>query len=245
MSAVVLAVLGLVLLVGRPRVRIHHIHQSGFAHATAHQWLAMLDHHGPLADVITLTETAGDTARQALTEWVKRNEGWHLFHPAGVGPGQCAILSRSPIVYARAQQLTRLRLKSARKALIHAVIANTFGIRWDVSHLPAHNGGLRRGWPTKVYLSALLTLGRLTHDWRVVVADWNADPRRRRIRKLITIPGLRWAVGKRQHGTHGNRVIDGVQTNLRVIGHSRTLPKIDGFDHAAVLTVLERRKAGR
>jgi len=217
-------------------VNVRHIHLSGFAHASAGQWTGMLEELTPLCDVLTLTEVAGKIPRRVLDRWALAN-GWHLHHPTGAGPGQCAILSRRPIRWGHAPLLTGLVLKTARKAAIHAASGRTYGIRWRVWHSPAHNGGLRPGWPTKVYLSALARLRRSKPLPQVVAADWNADLRRREIRDRLRLPGLHWATGADQAPTLHGRLIDGLQTNLRCEG-SRTLRHVGGFDHAPVLTIL-------
>lgn len=228
------ALLALLGLAGARYFRvIKHAHQSGKHNATPDQWRAMLTGLAKYHQVITLTECS--QRRDVIAAWAEANH-WHLHHPEQPGGAECAILSRRPISHGRIRRLTRLTLKSARKAPITSVIARTFGIRFDVLHTPAHTHGLRAAgktsWPTKVYHSMLDGLRRiLPAKPRTVVGDWNLPINEAAIRALLELPGLTFAVPPKP--THGDRTIDGAQTNLTVV-HVETLERFPGFDHAPV-----------
>jgi hypothetical protein len=74
----------------------------------------------------------------------------------------------------------------------------------------------------------------------VIDGDWNLDVRRPVVRRFFAtfFPRLHWTHDRHTRGTHGNRLIDGTLTNLRVVQPARTLTRMDGFDHAATLTIL-------
>lgn len=223
---------------------VHQSGKSGKVHATAQQWGAMLDHHAEVADVIELTEGSSPSARAGIEHWLHAHPEWNGVYPRGYGLNECAILSREPLLRPRSHRLTRLRLHGARKAPIYDLSARTFGTRFHVWHSPAHNGGLAPGWPTRVYLSAMSTYRDLLTGaaGRVVSADWNLDLRRADVRHALELPGLTWAVGPHQAPTLDRRVVDGIQTNLPIRRRSTTLDAVDGFDHRAVLTVLDEGK---
>lgn len=223
----------------RKREPVWVVEQSGWAHATAAQWDHMLSVHGEYADVILLTECAH--RHEVLADWAAKHD-WHLHHPESDGASECAILSRRKIKRRRARRLTRLTLRTARKAPIYSVSGTTFGIRFRVWHSPAHNGGLSHvgkfAWPTKVYLSALAGFHFGKFRRQVVAGDWNLDLLRQTVRRVLRLPGLRWAISLDQQGTHGDRLIDGMQTNVAVAKEPVTLKPIPAFDHRAVLVAL-------
>lgn len=224
--------------------KVRHVHLSGKVgkvHATRDQWLSALDvlskvDHEP-TDVITLTETPTAEAGRAVTDWAFER-GWDIFRPKGYGKDECTILSRTPITRGRAKRLTRFVLKGARQAPIYDISARTCGIRFHVWHSPAHNGGLKPGWPTMVYMSAMSVLRKVGKGLHAYCADWNADLRRGEVQDTLHIPGMIWAVGHDQKSTIDNRVIDGVQANAKIVKRTVTLKKLPGFDHHPVLTVL-------
>lgn len=222
-----------------------HVHQSGKSgkvFATKAEWKAMLDTHsvvgGQQIDLITLTETSSALAGEAVHEWATENK-WHIYRPTGYGPDEITLLSRTPLSRRRARRLTRLTLRSARKAPIYDVSAVVCGVRWHNWHSPAHNEGLAPNWPTKVYLSALRTLRLVGKGLHAYTGDWNVDLGNPKMRQRLRLPGMRWAVGPNQKGTLGKRIIDGVQTNVPIVRYSVTLPACKGFDHHAIYTVLE------
>lgn len=221
---------------------------SGRYDASRAHLVAALDEFAAQADVIPPTEVGEDGARRTLHDWAKRND-WHLWHPVRRGAAECAVLSRWPFDRRAAWRLTNLVLQSARTAPIYLTAARLKGGPWiGVWHSPAHTEGLRPGlWPTRVYLSALtgLRTGRMRMHGGgcALTGDFNLDLSRPAIRSQLAepFPHMRWGWTRRQAPTEGGRVIDGVLTNLPIRVPSVTLPPMDGFDHRAVLTVLETR----
>lgn len=232
-------------------MNLRHVHASGRFTASPEQLVTALTLYatGYRADVITLTEVSPDKYDEPLARWAV-GAGWHLHHPTGPGRDECAILSRQRFESRGVHRLTDLTLKVGRTAPIYLITAKVHDGPWfGVWHSPAHNGGLKpQFWATRVYLSALqgLRAARMTMrggDGVVLAADWNLDLRRPLIRDHLSkpYPHMRFASSRTSQPTNGGRVIDGVLTNLHIAHRSRTLPEQPGFDHAAVLTVLERR----
>lgn len=232
------------------RKKSHHdvsvVHQSGFAHADYDQWTAMLKRNAVIdrhpTHVMLTTESASHEARSAIADFC-RKAGLDYYHPEGAGPGQCALMAREEITREKVERLTDLTLKSARKAPINAVRGYVYDSYWDVWHSPAHNDRLSPGWPTKVYFSSMAGLEAMGGSTRAVFADWNAPLDAPHIQRELLLPGMKWAVGHHQHGTHGKHLIDGgqVSKNIEILHRSRTLREIPGapdFDHRGIQTVL-------
>jgi hypothetical protein len=74
----------------------------------------------------------------------------------------------------------------------------------------------------------------------VLAGDWNLPPEL--LVKVSPFKHLEWAGEKDQKPTEGGRVIDGFLTNLDVETPAKTLPMQPGFDHRAVLAVLNTRR---
>lgn len=224
---------------------IRHVHLSGKFTVTGREMRDALDVFSDTtkADVITLTEVSPDHLREPLRDWARDNH-WHLYHPQASGQSECAILARRPIVDTRSYLLTHLHINVGRTAPLYLVCGLIEGGPWFATwHTPAHTFGLRPGvWATRVYLSALRGLKvarlRLQGHGIVVVADWNMDLSRERVRRRLKRPyrHLRWAVGRNQGPTNTGRVIDGVLTNLIIARRSVTLAARKGFDHRPILT---------
>jgi hypothetical protein len=224
------------------------IHASGRFDAGVPNLTTALDAYAQQADVITLTEVSPAAYGPALRAWVKR-EGWHLWHPRNGNADECAILSRTPLDQRKAWQLSDLPIPGRGGAQVYLVAAHVKGGPWvAVWHTPAHNSGLSKvgkaKTATRVYLAALARLHTLRlrmHGGGVVFcADWNLDLRRPTVRAQLAkpYPRMKWGWTPGQKNTEGGRVIDGVLTNLPILGPSVTLPTRTGFDHRAVLTVL-------
>jgi hypothetical protein len=226
---------------------------SGRFDATRPQILNALDVYADEgADVMTWTEVGTDQAAKALDYWC-RTHGWDLHHPQGRGKAECAVLVRKlagGIGRTRAQRLTHLTLRTARSAPLYAVGAevhfddSTLPVWFWKWHSPAHNDGLKPGlWPTRVYRAAMVglrTARRRVRGGVVIDGDWNVSLERPAMRAFFRafFPRLHWTHDAKTRGTHGNRLIDGTLTNLRVIQPARTLTRMDGFDHQATLTIL-------
>lgn len=230
--------------------------QSGHNTATADQLTAALTSHKKTLDravpdgaskVILLTEQAADKFAAPLTAWADAND-MNVYHPTARGADECAILSSRPLKHQTYFKLTDLTLDpkvTHRTAPLFVIAAKPEGDDWiGVWHSPAHSDGLKpRIWATKVYLSALDGLKR----WRMTVkgrpsigGDFNADPNRDRILKILTakFPRMHWAGEADQQPTEGGRVIDGLLTRRKVLRSAETLRRQEGFDHKPVLIVL-------
>lgn len=235
-----------------------HVRISGEASATENQWWDALDYGCILhdADVIDLSEVAA--RHDFLLGWAELN-GYHVAHSEKRGEAENAVLVRKgfgDILLVRHPLLTPLRLRTARRAPLHAIKVlireYTTGCRiWvTATHAPAHvegRGGLLRGWASKVYRSAMLGWTELTYgrraDGRIISADWNLDLRRRWVRAYLRslFPGTRpgWDFKNLpDRGTIGaRRLIDGPRSDLPIVEHSRVLKPMPGFKHRAVRTV--------
>lgn len=234
---------------------------SGKVTATPDQLVAEIRHHvhtlehrAPNARRLGIlhTELSPDKYDEPLRDLV-RDLGWWLFHPRGIpGADECAILSSVPFEDHAAWRLTELTLTKAttgRTAPICLVAAKmSDGGPWLADwHTPAHNGGLDpKTWPTKVYLSALEGLKVAsrdmghTGDGKVIAADWNVALERGEVRDRLgkPYPHMEWSWHRGQAPTEGGRVIDGFLTNLPIRRRAETLPRVSGFDHHAVFSVL-------
>ena len=236
-------------------MNIRHVHASGRFTATPEQLAAALTFYATdpavKADVITLTEVSPAHLRPALRVWAAKS-GWHRHHPPGAGKSECAVLARAPypFTHTQASRLSPLTLRSGRNTPLYAVDAEVKGGPWfSVTHTPAHNGGLdptgKTAWPTRVYLS--VTAGwhaarmRMHGGGVVLAADWNLDLSRKAVRDRLArpYPRMTWGWHSAQQPTEGGRVIDGILTTLPHGDSVTLLPSRPGFDHRAVLTVLE------
>lgn len=231
---------------GPPLTFVHASGKASKPAATGAQMASALDAYTEAgAQVITLTEVAGLEMTTTLASWAKTNR-WHLYHPSAVGQRECAILSRKPFDRTKAQRLTDLTLKTGRTAPLFLVSAHIKGGPWvAVWHSPAHTQGLKAGlWPTRVYRSALTGLLKARMRMRgsgfVLAGDWNLRPEL--LTKVSPFKHLTWAGAAHQKPTEGGRVIDGFLTNLDVAEPAVTLPPEPGFDHRAVLAVLNTRR---
>lgn len=240
-----------------------HVRISGEASATEDEWWDALDEWSNFdtdlfnADVIDLSEVGGKA--DFLRAWAELNR-YHLAHSTKRGESENAVLVAKgfgDILLVRHPLLTPLRLRTARKAPLHAIKVlireHTTGCRiWDTAtHAPAHiegRGGLLRGWASRVYRSVMLGWTELTYgrraDGRIISADWNLNLRRRWVRAYLRslFPGTRpgWDYGNLPErgtiGAHG-RLIDGPRSDLPIVEHSVILKPMPGFKHRAVRTV--------
>jgi hypothetical protein len=226
-----------------------HVHQSGFPATTKAEMKTALEYFTSAevdADVITLTAVTGQGARQAVWEWANA-KGWHWWMPTCPGCDG-AVLSAKPISKRKQWRLTRLLLRTNRRTPIRMIAGKVEGHGWFGSvHLPAHTGGLRPSWPTRVFLSALAGLRIRATQMRgrkVIGGDWNLDLRRDKMLAVLTrgFPGFRFSAHDGQKPTFPPRVIDGMMGNRMVREKAETLKQLDGFDHRGVLTVWGKRR---
>jgi endonuclease/exonuclease/phosphatase (EEP) superfamily protein YafD len=228
---------------GAPLTVVHASGKASKPAATAGQLNTALDWYATQADVITLTEVAGTDVSAALVLWAGAH-GWHLYHPSGAGKSECAVLSKKPFGATKALRLTDLTLKTGRTAPLYLIAAHIKGGPWvPVWHSPAHTHGLKPGlWPTRVYRSALAGLlaarMKLRGGGVILGGDWNLRPEL--LVKVAPFKHLTWAGAANQKPTEGGRVIDGFLTNLHVATPAVTLPAQPGFDHKAVLVVVNK-----
>lgn len=240
-----------------------HVRISGEASAGELDWWDALDYWAwpdqgsDPADVIDLSEVAA--RHNFLLGWAELN-GYHVAHSEKRGEAENAVLVRKDfgdILLVRHPLLTPVRLRTARRAPLHAikVLIREYrtGCRiWvTATHAPAHvegRGGLLRGWASKVYRSVMLGWTELTYgrraDGRIISADWNLNLRRRWVRAYLRslFPGTRpgWdhknLPDRGTIGAHG-RLIDGPRSDLPIVEHSVVLKPMPGFKHRAVRTV--------
>ena len=234
-----------------------HVRISGEASATSEQWMDALDVWGCGADVIDLSEVAAH--RGSLVAWAW-DMYYNLHHSSERGKSENAVLVHQEfgtVLIERHPLLTPLRLRTARKAPLHAIKVlirtHVTGSRiWDVAtHAPAHvegKGRLLPGWASEVYRSVMLGLTELTYgrraDGRIISADWNLNVRRRWVRAYLRslFPGTKpgWDFKSLpERGTIGGhgRLIDGPRSDLPIAEHSVILKPMPGFKHRAVRTV--------
>lgn len=230
---------------------LRHVHLSGKFNVKPKELTDALDVFSTRskANVITLTEVSPPGLRAPIAHWAASNH-WHVYHPPRAGQNECAVLTREPFVETHAYLLTPLQLRVGRTAPIYLICARLAGGPWfAVWHTPAHTYGWRPGvWATRVYMSALRGLRvarlRLRGHGLVLVADWNVDLHRQAVRDKIGGPyrRLHWAVGDNQAPTLGNRIVDGVLTDLLIVRKSITLSARLGFDHRPILTSYAKRR---
>lgn len=231
-----------------------HVRISGEASASDAAWFSALNQWARGADVVDLSECG--SKRKPLAEWAFRNN-FVLVHSRERGQSENAVLVANHfgrVVDVRQRRLTRLRLRSARKAPLFALKVQIQALDnnarvWDTcTHLPAHSEGrrgLKPGWSSKVYRAAALGWSetRFRGGNRIISADWNLDHRKRWVRAYLNrlFPGTRpgWDLDNLpKRGTIGpRRLIDGPRSNLPIVRHSEILASVPGFKHRGVRTV--------
>lgn len=221
-----------------------HIHLSGHPDTTnAEMKMALNSFRSRRADVVTLTAVKGQ--RSAIEDWARAAD-WNLGMPECDGCDS-AILSPNPQTVTKQWRLTELVLETNRDAPIRLSGSKVREHGWFAAwHAPAHTGGLEPGLhATRVYKDALQGLREARSQMRgdvVIAADWNLDLSLEKWRDYLTQPYRSFQFGYRNgqeptfSGEDG-RVIDGAMGNRKVWQASKTLPRFQGFDHGAVLTV--------